>query len=164
MMETLMDKVVAELKEFRDADSSAGGIADIVTVEAVFWGDPVVVSVANYPCFVVEPVSGPANAGGTIGRSGLDFNEMSVMVSYLIDYREFFEADPEETSGTRNLVKVGDALHAWMRKSANLLLDDMPGVRSVAVSGVQYIPQPRDMVFAKSAVLTLTVNQGRRRD
>ena len=160
MMESVIDYIVADLREFAAAESADGGIADIVDDDVVvFWGDPGIISVANYPCFTVAPERGVARDGTTATEN----RDLTVLITFLIDGREFFELDPEEATGDRTLVRVADALEARYVSKAKTLLDHMSGVRNASVSGTQYTPQPRGSVFAKSAELTLTVNKSRQR-
>lgn len=160
MMESIIDWVVADLTTFAQAESADGGIADIVEDDiVVFWGDPGIIAVTNYPCFTVAPQRG-SPTGGTTATENRD---LTVLITFLIDGREYFETAPEEASGDRTLVKVADALEARYLSKAKTLLDGMSGVRNAQVSGTQYTPQPRGSVFAKSAELTLTVNKSRQR-
>ena len=161
MMETVIDWVVADLEAFASADSADGGIADIVEDEVVvFWGDPGIIAVQNYPCFTVAPERG-TKAGGTTGSENRD---LTLLITFLMDGREYFETEsPTEATGDRKLVKVADALEARYIGKAKSLLDHMTGVRSAEVTGTQYTPQPRGSVFAKSAEMTLVVNKSRPR-
>lgn len=161
MIEEVIDWVVADLTEFASADSADGGIADIVGDDiVVFWGDPGIIAVTNYPCFTVAPERGIPSGGTTAS----EHRDLTVLITFLIDGREFFDAaSPEEATGDRTLVKVADALEARYVSKAKTLLDGMTGVRNAQVSGTQYTPQPRGSVFAKSAELTLSVNKSRPR-
>ena len=165
MMESVIDYIVADLAEFAAATDADGGIADIIDPDGlgldvvVFWGDPGIISVTNYPCFTVAPDRN-APTGGT---TAAEFRDLNIVIQFLMDGREFFEASPTEANGDRTLVQVADRLEARMASKAKTLLDGMSGVRNASVSGTQYTPQPRGSVFAKSAVMTLTVNKSRPR-
>ena len=160
-MEAVIDFITNDLKTFAELPDAEGGIADIVEDDiVVFWGDPGVIAVGNYPCFTVEPVSGNPRGGTTATEN----RDLTVLVSFLIDGREFWDAEsPEEATGDRTLTRVADRLESRYIGKAKSLLDGLPGVRSVSVSGTQYTPQPRGMVFAKSAEMTLTVQRSRPR-
>lgn len=160
-MESVISFVVDDLKAFAEAADADGGIADIVNDDiVVFWGDPGIIAVQNYPCFTVEAVNGNPVGGST----GAEFRELTVLITFLIDAREYWDAaTPDEATGDRTLVRVADRLEARYARKAKSLLDHMTGVRSASVSGTQYTPQPRGSVFAKSAELTLTVNKSRPR-
>lgn len=161
LMESVIDYIKADLEAFADATDADGGIADIVGTDVVvFWGDPGIIAVQNYPCFTVEPVQGQP-AGGTTQTENRD---LTVLITFLMDAREYWDVgSPEEATGDRTLVRVADRLEARYASKAKSLLDRMQGVRSVSVSGTQYTPQPRGAVFAKSAEMTLTVNKSRPR-
>ena len=166
MMEAVIDYIVADLEAFAAAESADGGIKDIVDPDGlgidivVFWGDPGIIAVQNYPCFLVAPERG-VKAGGTTATENRD---LTVIVTFLMDGREFFEAEsPTEATGDRTLVKVADALESRYIGKAKSQLDHLSGVRSAEVTGTQYTPQPRGSVFAKSAEMTLVVNRSRQR-
>ena len=165
LMEAVIDWVVDELSTFSAASEADGGIADAVHESGVtetlpvFWGDPGVIAVTNYPCWTVAPMRGQP-MGGTTGTVKRD---LSVLITFLIDGREYFELDPEEANGDRLLVRVADRLETWMERKTKSRLDGLPGVHSAEVSGTEYTPQPRGSVFAKSAELVLTVNRSRQR-
>ena len=161
LMESIIDYIVADLAVFAAASESDGGIADVVEDDIViFWGDPGIIAVQNYPCFTVAPVQG-APAGGTTATENRDVN---VVITFLVDAREFWEADsPEEATADRTRVRVADRLEARYALKSKSLFDHMSGVRSVSVSGTQYTPQPRGPVFALTAEMTLTVNKSRPR-
>lgn len=161
LMEAVIDFITTDLAAFSDANDADGGIKDIVGDDiVVFWGDPGIIAVQNYPCFTVEPVDGKS-AGGTTARENRD---LVVLITFLIDAREFFDVEsPSEATGDRTLTRVADRLESRYIAKAKSLLDGMNGVRSVSVSGTSYTPQPRGAVFAKSAELTLTVNRSRSR-
>ena len=161
MMESVVDYIVADLAVFAAALSADGGIADIVDDDVVvFWGDPGIIAVQNYPCFTVAPVSGNPTGGTTATEN----RDLTVLITFLVDGREYFDAaSPAEATGDRMLVQVADRLEARYLSKTKTLLDGMSGVRNASVSGTQYTPQPRGSVFAKSAELTLTVNKSRQR-
>lgn len=161
LMEAVIDFITADLAAFASADDADGGIKDIVEDDiVVFWGDPGIIAVQNYPCFTVEPVDGKPT-GGTTARENRD---LTVLITFLIDAREYWEVDsPAEATGDRTIARVADRLESRYIAKAKSLLDGLSGVRSVSVSGTSYTPQPRGAVFAKSAELTLTVNRSRSR-
>lgn len=154
-MEAIVDKVVAELEQFRDADSADGGCADLITIESIYWGDPGVLPVNAYPAFTVQPERDEPVSETT----GFEVRNNFVTITLLIDAREYFDASVLEATGDRMMVKTMSNLRRWLRRSANRRLDDMEGVREVTVSATDYLVQVRDSVMAKSAQVSLTVNR-----
>lgn len=158
-MEAVVDKIVAELEAFVATNAVDGGCADILTVEAVYFGDPGVIPVQSYPCFVTQPVRDVPVSETT----GYEVRDLEVMVTLLIDAREYFEADTLEAMGDRKMVQVMENLRRWFRRDSNRSLDGLAGVREVRVSATDYMVQVRGSVIAKSAQITLMVNQQRQR-
>lgn len=159
MLEEVMDKVVAELTTFKDTPSASGGASDILTVEAVYWGDPGVIPVNSYPCFLVQPTRDSPD----IETTGYEVRDLEVMVTLLIDAREFFDATPLEATGDRALVQVMERVRQWFRRDSNRSLDGLVGVREVKVTAADYNVQVRGGVIAKAAQVTLLVNRQRAR-
>lgn len=158
-METVVDKVVSELETFKDTDGADGGCADVMTIEAVYWGDPGVIPVNSYPCFTVQPIRDRPD----IETTGYEVRDLEILVSVLIDAREFFDAAPLEASGDRQLVQVAERMRRWFRRDSNRSLDGLEGVREVKVTAADYNVQVRGGVIAKAAQVTLLVNQQRPR-
>lgn len=158
-MEDVVDKVVAELTTFKNTVSASGGCADIMTIEAVYFGDPGVIPVNSYPCFVVQPIRDRPD----IETTGYEVRDLEILVSLLIDARDFFEATPLEATGDRAMVQVMERVRRWFRRDSNRSLDGLSGVREVKVTAADYNVQVRGGVIAKAAQVTLLVNQQRSR-
>lgn len=154
-MEQVTDKLIAELTLFKDADAVDGGCADIMTIEAVYFGDPGVIPVNSYPCFTVQPVQDTPQEETT----GYEVRDLTVLITLLIDAREYFNADALEANGDRKLVQTMGNLRAWLRRTANRRMDGLAGVREVKVTSTEYLVQVRDSVVAKSAQVSVTVNR-----
>lgn len=159
-MEAVTDKIVAELSAFKDADEADGGCADILTIEAVYFGDPGVIPVNSYPCFTVQP----ERDSPVTETTGYEIRDLHLLVTLLIDAREFFNADVLEAAGDRKLVKTMGLLRKWLRRTANRRLDGMEGVREVSIASTDYLVQVREDVIAKSAQINVTVNRQYRRE
>jgi len=159
-MEQVTDKIVSELNAFKAADAAAGGCADILTIEAVYFGDPGVIPVNSYPCFTVQPEMDEPDMETT----GYEVRNLRVLITLLIDAREFFNADVLEATGDRKIVQTMVALRAWLRRTANRRMDGLEGVRDVGISSTEYLVQVRDDVVAKSAQMSMTVNRQYRRE
>lgn len=159
-MEQVTDKIVSELILFKDTDSADGGCRDTMTIEAVYFGDPGVIPVNSYPCFTVQPEQDVPVSETT----GYEVRDLRLLVTLLIDAREFFNADVNEATGDRQLVRTMGLLRKWLRRTANRRLDGMDGVREVAIDSTDYLVQVRDDVVAKSAQINVTVNRQYRRE
>lgn len=159
-MEQITDKLIAELTLFKDTASADGGCSDILTIEAVYFGDPGVIPVNSYPCFTVQPER-DAPQGET---TGYEMRDQNVLITLLIDAREYFDASVLEADGDRKLVQTMSNLRAWLRRTANRQLDGLEGVREVRVSATEFLVQVRDSVIAKSAQVSVAVNRQYRRE
>lgn len=155
-MEIVVDKVISELTLLSETSSSDGGIADILKVESVYFGDPGIIPVWLYPAILVQPIRDAPVSETT----GYEIRNLEVLISLIIDSREFFEKDAEEAKGDRKLTQAAGAMRQWLRRVANRRLDGEAGsVREVAVDATNYMVEVRGQVIAKSAQLTLTVNK-----
>lgn len=158
-MEDVVDAIVAELELFKDADSASGGCADILTIEAVYWGDPGIIPVNSYPAFTVQPVRDVPD----IETTGYEVRDLEVLVTLLIDSRAFWDATVLEATGDRQLVQVMEKVRNWFRTDHNRSLGGLSGTRELKASATDYMVQVRGSVLAKSAQITLTVNKQRQR-
>lgn len=158
-MESVVDAIVAELELFKNTGSAGGGCADILTIEAVYWGDPGVIPVNSYPAFTAQPVRDMPD----IETTGYEVRNLEVLVTLLIDSRAFWDATVSEATGDRQLVQVMEKVRNWFRTDHNRSLSGLSGTREVAASATDYMVQVRGSVLAKSAQVTLTVNKQRQR-
>lgn len=159
-MEQVTDKIVAELNLFKDTPSASGGCSDILTIAAVYFGDPGVIPINSYPCFTVQPEQDIPVSETT----GYEIRDLRLLITLLIDAREFYDASVEEATGDRQMVRTMGNLRKWLRRTANRRLDGLEGVREVKVDATDYLVQVRDSVVAKSAQITMTVNRQYRRE
>lgn len=159
-MEDVVDAVVAELETFRNTTSSNGGCSDIMDIEAVYWGDPGIIPVNSYPCFTVQPVRDLPD----LETTGYEVRNLEVLISLLVDSRQYWDATVLEATGDRQLVQVMEKVRNWFRTDTNRHLRGLLGTREVAASGTDYMVQVRGSVLAKSAQVTLTVNKQRQRE
>lgn len=158
-MEQVVDAIVTELTQLKDTPSSLGGCSDIMTIEAVYWGDPGIIPVNSYPCFTVQPVRDLPD----IETTGYEVRDLEVLITLLIDSREYWDATVLEATGDRQLVQVMEKVRNWFRTDTNRHLDGLAGTREVSASSTDYMVQVRGSVLAKSAQVTLTVNKQRER-
>lgn len=159
-MEDVVDVIVSELELFKNTDSVDGGCADIMTIEAVYWGDPFIIPVNSYPCFTVQPVRDLPD----IETTGYEVRDLEVLVTLLIDSRAHWDATVLEATGDRQLVQVMEKVRNWFRTDHNRSLSGLLGTREVRASATDYMVQVRGSVIAKSAQVTLTVNKQRQRE
>lgn len=159
-MESVINAIVAELEVFKKATAANGGCADLMTIEAVYWGDPGIIPVNSYPAFTVQPVRDLPD----IETTGYEVRDLEVLVTLLIDSRAFWDATVLEATGDRQLVQVMEKVRNWFRTDRNRSLSGLAGTREVSVSATDYMVQVRGSVLAKSAQVTLTVNKQRQRE
>jgi hypothetical protein len=159
-MESVVDAVVSELETFIATTSAYGGCSDILTIEAVYWGDPGIIPVNSYPSFTVQPIRDAPD----IETTGYEVRDLEVLVTLLIDSRAFWDATVLEATGDRQLVKVMEKVRNWFRRDHNRSLSGLVGVRELKASATDYMVQVRGSVLAKSAQVTLTVNKQRQRE
>jgi hypothetical protein len=159
-MEEVVDAIVSELELFKDTDSADGGCADILTIEAVYWGDPGIIPVNSYPAFTVQPVRDLPD----IETTGYEVRDLEILVTLLIDSRAFWDATVLEATGDRQLVQVMEKVRNWFRTDHNRSLGGLAGTRELSATGTDYMVQVRGSVLAKSAQVTLTVNKQRQRE
>ena len=159
-MESVVDAIRDELEIFKDTDSAAGGCADILKIEAVYWGDPGIIPINSYPAFLVQPLRDVPD----IETTGYEVRDLEVMITLVVDSREYWDASVLEATADRQMVQVMEKVRNWFRKDSTRSLSGLAGVREVVASATDYMVQVRGSVIAKSAQVTLTVNKQRGRE
>lgn len=158
-MEDVTDKVLEEINALSSTSSAYGGISDIVTVGSdAKWGDPGWVVFDEYPFFIVTPV-GEQQQTETVGRAGYDVRDLTIQISFMVDATDYFDVGVTETEGDRVIVKVAQAVRKWFMQMSKRNFDSMPGIRKVSIPSIDYVPEERGEVFAKSALITLVVQK-----
>jgi hypothetical protein len=153
--ETVVDAFLVSLKEFIETDSVSGGCSDIVKVGAIYFGDPGVIPPNLIPVFLVQPVQDtPTPPSETLGY---EVRNIQILITLLVDAREFFDVSADEAYGDRRMVQVMDALGKWLRQKERRHLSGTAGVRDVRVERTDYFVQVRGQLIAKSAQLTAAV-------
>lgn len=152
-MSDLLDKIESELNEF------AASIAGIIDVHSVQKGDPGWVLADEYPYLMVE--SGPITPKSeTMGRSGWDTLLHTYTVSIMVDATDYFDPTTSGNDAEGPLEDAGIRMLLWFRRFSNRLLDgEVEGVRNVTVGSVDFPADARGEVYAKSAILVLTVER-----
>lgn len=159
-MEDVVDAIVSSLETFKNTDSADGGCADILFVEAVYWGDPGIIPVNSYPAFLVQPVRDLPD----IETTGYEVRDLEVLVTLVVDSRAYWDASVLEANADRKMVQVMEKVRNWFRRDSTRSLNGLLGVREVVASATDYMVQVRGSVIAKSAQVTLTVNKQRGRE
>lgn len=154
-MEATVDSIVSNLNTFSTTTAANGGCSDIISINAVYWGDPGVIPLPQYPCFTVQPERDLPTGETT----GYEMRDLHVMVTLLIDSRDFFDKYADEANGDRVMVQTMLNLRKWFRRASKRTLDQSVGVREVKVSATDYLVQVRGSVIAKSAQTTLVVDK-----
>lgn len=153
-VEAIVEKVVNEVTLFTETPEANGGCSDIIPVAAIYWGDPGILPVNAYPALTVQPIRELED----IETTGYEVLDLEILLTLLVDSRDYWDADVLEASGDRKMVQVVENLRRWFRKDSNRSLDGMAGIREVRTSATDYMVQVRGSVIAKSAQVTLTVN------
>jgi hypothetical protein len=158
-VEDVVDKVIEDLEALSEAGDEDNGLADIMTIEAVYFGDPLVIPVNSYPCFMVQPIrDGPESE-----TTGYEVLDLTILITLLIDAREFFDSTVLEATGDRELVRAIERVRNHFRRDSKRSLDSLPGIREVKATAAEYNVQVRGGVIAKAAQVTLLINHQRSR-
>lgn len=154
-MEAVVNSIVSNLNTFINTTKVNGGCSDIIGINAVYWGDPGILPVNQFPLFTVQPVRDVPQGETT----GYEMRDLHVQITLLIDSRDYFDKYADEATGDRIMVETMEQLRAWFRRASKRTLDGLTGVRDVKVTATDYMVQVRGSVIAKSAQITLVVNQ-----
>jgi len=159
-VESVVDAIVSQLEILKDTSASAGGCADIIEIEAVYWGDPGIIPVNSYPAFLVQPVRDLPD----IETTGYEVRDLEVLITLVIDSRPYWDASVLEATADRKMVQTMEKVRNWFRTDHNRHLSGLAGIREVKASATDYMVQVRGSVIAKSAQVTLAVNKQRMRE
>ena len=151
-MERTVDTIINELQDLIDTTA----FMDIMEVQNIYWGDPLVVSVNEYPYIYVEPeVDNPTSS--TAGRAGYDVRDLTISVGVVVNSADYFDPETDETPGLRPLVKVMALIRALFTRLSKTSLDGT--VRSVKINSTNYVPDVRNETFVRMALTTLVVQK-----
>jgi hypothetical protein len=151
-LEETVDALIEVVTAWSEAMSADGGIADVMTVNSIYWGDPGQLPQYAYPSVYVQPTRDEPD----IETTGYEVVNLSILIGIMIDAREFFDASVEEATGDRNLTRAAASLRRWLRRETNRTLDG--SIRELKVLITDYVPEVRGEVIVKSAQLSLVVN------
>lgn len=152
-MEEVVDKIIEEIASLNDLAQSEGGLADLLPLKAVYFGDPGVIPASLYPCITVGPQTDAPNGGST----GYDTRDLRIELQVLIDARQYFDSDADEALGDRMLVQATFAVTRWFQRRSKRTLDGT--VQNLTVGDTDYRAQMRGNVVSKSSRTTLTVRK-----
>ena len=157
-MSDVLDKLESELREFIEADSSDGGIADLIGIASVQKGDPGFLTSSEYP-YVMVSAGTISPKSETMGRAGWDALNHDYQIAIMIDATEFVDPTQSGNDAEGPLEDAGIAMWLWFRRLGNRKLDDLPGIRDVKVGSLDFLPDERGEVYARRALLMLTVEK-----
>jgi hypothetical protein len=157
-MSDLLDKITEELKLFAAADVSVGGLNGLIQINSVQKGDPGWITAYEYPYLMVQ--TQPINPKSeTMGRTGYDVLTHTYALSIMVDATDYFNPDVSGNDAEGPLEDAATLMLLWFRRLANRQLDGLDGVRNVVVGSVDFPADARGEVFARSALLLLTVER-----
>lgn len=157
-MEQVIDALVAELDILADLDFDEGGFADqIALAGGVWWGDPGILAVHQYPAAFVVPVR-TTDAQGTNAQTWRN-HEVQIMV--LADPRNLFDTtEVVESTAMRELVRAGSVIERRL-ETINLAMPGglSEGSRSITLTETSYPPQERGGLLLASVIVSVTVQK-----
>jgi hypothetical protein len=158
-MTDVLDHLVEELQAFADADPSAGGIAGIVDIQSVQKGDPGWLHADEYPYLMIQ--AGTINPKmETLGRRvGYYSLNHDYTISIMVDATDYFDPASSGNDAEGPLEDAALALWKWFMRAANRQLEPLERVRQVTVGSVDFLPDERGEVYARRALLVLTVER-----
>lgn len=152
-MEVVIDAIRDEIKTLSETLSEDGGVNDILSIRAIYFGDPIIVPTDLYPCVLVEPNDDDDHAETT----GYDKRLLKIRVTLMIDAREYFDASVDEATGDRLLVQATAKIAQWFRRRSKRTLDGR--VMDTKVLNIDYRKQERGAVAAKASQLHLLIEK-----
>lgn len=156
-MEEVADKIISELEALRQEANFMESM--LITTETKL-DDPGLVLVDEYPYMYVAPISEvPVKANSTIGLAGYDVEHLFLQVGVVVNASDFFDASVDELPATRELVQVARHIKRHFKRFAKRRLDSLAGVRDLEVQQTTYVPDLRDNVFVRVALITIAVEK-----
>lgn len=152
-MEKIIDKLIEEITLLNQTDSANGGIADVLPLNAIYFGDPGIIPASLYPCVTVSPDFTSPDGGTT----GYDNTNHRIEISVLIDARQYFDSTVDEAQGDRLIVQAITAINRWFQTRRNRTLDGT--VQKLSIEATQYRKRERGQVFAREAGTTFVVRK-----
>jgi hypothetical protein len=153
-MEEVVDRIIAEIKAMIALPKTSDGIADVIEIKDVYFGDPGVIPQSLMPAIIVEPKSEVPTAETT----GYDRRSINVDIMLMIDARQYFEVDSSEAIGDRILVQSAELIARWFRMKDKRQLDGL--VIDTVVLDTTYDVEPRGNAIVKTGRVSLMISKG----
>ena len=157
-MSDILDTLVEELEAFVAADTVDGGIAEILPGASVQKGDPGFLTADEYP-YVMVNAGSIAPKLETMGRAGYDVLNHDYEIVLMVDSTEYYDPDTSGNDAEGPLEDAAIAMWKWFRRFAKRKLGGIATVRDVKVGSVTFLPDERGLVYARKALLVLTVER-----
>jgi len=154
-LEEVIDKIISDLGEMALLEYDDGGFLEDLPLVTIFFGDPGLIPVSDFPCAYVEPILDDPEQRTT----GTDRRSFTIDVSLLIDVRDHDTDEDDESFGSRALVRASYQLRKWYEKRSNLTLEGLAGVNDVSVRETRFVRAKRGTIWAKEAVTTLVIRK-----
>lgn len=151
-MSQVLDRIAEELVDFADTLGS-------LDIQSVQKGDPGFVVAGEYPFLMVQV--GPIRFKmETIGKgTGYLVLSHDYTISIVVDATDYFDPTASGNEAEGPLEDAAIAMWLWFSRVANRKLEPVTGIRDVKVSSVDFLPDERGEVYARRALLTLTVER-----
>lgn len=153
-MEQVIDALITEMNDLTN-DTEFVEIMQVGT-EAKF-DDPGLVIMHEYPYIYVAPIS-DAPVLETTGLTGYDVRELTIQIGIVVNAADYFDPTVSELPASRELTAAAGLVRKRLRRLSRRSLD-VPGVRSLEVQQIDYVPDLREDVFVRVAVTTITVER-----
>lgn len=150
-MEEIIDRLIQEIKTLTSLTRADGGLADVLEVKSVYFGDPGIIPQSLMPSVMVEPIAESPNGETT----SYDKRFLEVNILLMIDAREYFEVDAEEAMGDRKLVQSAAIVSRYFRSQDKRKLDGL--VNDIMVNDTTYDIQDRGNAIVKTARVNLQI-------
>jgi hypothetical protein len=151
-VELVTDRIIAELKALIITDE----FHDIMDVQSVYFGDPALVSIDEYPYIYVDPVV-DTPVSSTAGKAGWDVRDLTIAVGLVVNASDHFDPSVDEVPGVRAQVRAMALIRKLFARLSKTTLDN--SVRRVQINSTNYVPDMRNNVFVRVALTTLVVQK-----
>lgn len=154
-MSDVLDRLVEELEDF----SSPYGTLTSLEIKSVQKGDPGFVVSDEYPFLMVQAGTiGPKLE--TIGKgAGYQVLSHQYAISIMVDATDYFDPQASGNDAEGPLEDAAIAMWLWFARVASRKLEPLEGIRDVKVGSVDFLPDERGEVYARRALLMLTVER-----
>jgi len=150
-VEEIIDRLIEEIRTLTSLTRADGGLADVLEVKSVYFGDPGIIPQSLMPCVMVEPIAESPNGETT----SYDKRSMEVNILLMLDAREYFEVDAEEAMGDRKLVQSAALVSRYFRSQDKRQLGGL--VNDIMVNDTTYDIQDRGNAIVKTARVNLQI-------